>query len=88
MNPPLLDRLFSLAESPPSAPTQRLEARVISAWRDRNAGPEFAPNYHGALVCACAVLALTFAMSFRPLSEPASPTILLANAALHEAIQP
>lgn len=88
MKPPLLDQIFSLAAPlPPSAPTPRLEARVISAWRDRNVG-EFTPNYHAALACACAVLALTFAVSFRPLSEPASPTILLANAALHEAIQP
>jgi len=86
-NNPILDRIFSLAGSPPPAPSQSLEARVISAWRNRNA-EEFTPNYRAALAFACAVLVLASAVSFRPLFEPASPTILLANAALHEAIQP
>jgi len=86
---PILHRIFSLAAPPPpSAPSPRLEARVISAWRNRNAGPEFTPNYRAALGFACGVLLLASAVSLGPLFEPASPTILLANAALHEAIQP
>ena len=87
MKHPHLDRIFSLAGSPAPAPSQRLEARVISAWRSRNAA-EPAPNYRAALAFACAALILVSAVSFGPLFEPASPTILLANAALYEAIQP
>ncbi len=87
MNHPLFNRIFSLAGSPAPAPSQRLETRVISAWRNRNS-TEPAPNYRVALAFACGVLILASAVSFGPLFEPASPTILLANAALQEAIQP
>lgn len=85
---PILHRIFSLAAPlPPSAPSPRLEARVISAWRNRNAA-ELAPDFRASLAFACGVLLLASAVSLGPLFEPASPPILLANAALHEAIQP
>jgi len=87
MKHPLFDRIFSLAGSPVPAPSQRLEARVISAWRNQNSA-EPAPNYRMALAFACGVLILASAVSLGPLFEPASPTIVLANAALYEVIQP
>lgn len=85
---PLLERTFSLARPAPAVPTLRLETLVISAWRDRNTEPEFTAVCHSALACACALLILVFVASYGLLTEPENPTILLANAALHEAIHP
>lgn len=85
---PLLKRTFSLAHSTPPAPSQRLEILVISAWREQNMEPEFTAIYHSALACACGLLVLVFVASYGLLTEPENPTILLANAALHEAIHP
>jgi len=85
---PLLSHIFTLARTPASEPSQRLEALVISAWRERNSEPEFASAYPIALAFACGFLALTFLASYSPLTESASPPILLANAALTLAIHP
>ncbi len=91
MNPlnPRLERLLSLSRStPPPPPTQRLETLVISAWRDRNSASEIGSAYPAALAFACGILVLTFVASYGMLAEPASPTVLLAHAALHQAIHP
>lgn len=88
MNPlnPQLERILSLARSGPAAPSRRLEILVIAAWRDWNSVQDSV--YPLALACACGLFVMALLGSYSLLAEPASPTILLANAALQEVIHP
>jgi hypothetical protein len=86
---PALEALLSLPPMPPPVPAPQLENRVIAAWRqNRLLEQKRSATYGAALVLACGVFSLTLALSFSLLTSTANPTALLANAALHEVLQP
>jgi len=86
---PRLETLLSLSRPPSSAPTQQLENRIIATWRQNRCPEQDLPTiYPAALACACGLFALALVSSFSLLAAPANPTVLLANAALHEAFHP
>ncbi len=85
-----LERLFEAAarRRPSDLPLEApfpIEARVLAAWRA--ATPEESPIYfgrliRGALVCACAVILISAAVSLRSLNESAPNELVIVDSVI------